>query len=75
MIKSFTIMPEQQTPNLEQVFVIALVPLLFLALALLGLIFVLWMKARLLQKRIDALTDDVRTLAGRLQARETDQGQ
>jgi Tfp pilus assembly protein PilX len=54
---------------------IALVPLLFLALVLLGLIFVLWMKARLLQKRIDALTDDVRTLAGRLQARETDRGQ
>ena len=68
-------MVEQQTPNLEQVFVIALLPLLFVALVLVGLIFVLWMKARLLEKRIDALTDDFRTLADRLQARETDRGQ
>jgi len=40
---------------------IALVPLLFVALVCLGLIFTLWMKTRLLQKRIEILTWELRT--------------
>ena len=52
----------KQIPNLEQVYVVALVPLLFVALALLGLIVVLWFKNRLLQKRIDVLTADLKAV-------------
>ena len=52
----------KQLPNLEQVYVVALVPLLFVAVPLLALIFVLWMKTRLLQKRIDVLTADLKAV-------------
>lgn len=44
------------------VFVVALLPLLFVALGLLGLILVLWIKNRVLWKRIAELEADIKTI-------------
>jgi hypothetical protein len=55
-----------QIPNLAQVFTVALLPLLFLALGLLGLIFALWLKTRLLQTRIDALAADLKMVGEKI---------
>ena len=52
----------KQIPNLEQVFVVALVPLLFVALALLGLVLVLWFRISLLRGRIASLEADIKTI-------------
>jgi hypothetical protein len=52
----------KQIPNLGQVFTVALVPLLFVAIVLLGLIGVLWGKIRLLQSRIASLQADLKTV-------------
>jgi hypothetical protein len=50
----------KQIPNLGQVFTVALLPLLFVALMLLGLIGVLWGKIRLLQRRIVSLEAELK---------------
>lgn len=52
----------KQIPNMEQVFVVALLPLLFVALGLLGLILVLWIKNRFLWGRIALLEADIKTI-------------
>jgi hypothetical protein len=59
----------KQIPNLGQVFTVALVPLLFVALVLLGLIGVLWGKIRLLQRRIVSLEADLKTVNERSASR------
>ncbi len=59
----------KQIPNLGQVFTVALVPLLFVALVLLGLIGVLWGKIRLLQRRIFSLEADLKTVNERSASR------
>jgi len=51
-----------QIPNLAQVYTIALLPLLFVALGLLGLILVLWMKIRILQVRISSQEADIKMI-------------
>lgn len=55
----------KQIPNLEQVYVIALVPLLFVAIVSLGLIFALWMQTRLIQRRLDLLQAELKAVLGR----------
>ncbi len=55
----------KQLPNLGQVFTVALVPLLFVALVLLGLVSALWGKIRRLQTRIASLEADLRTMSER----------
>ena len=52
----------KQIPNLAQVYTIALLPLLFVALGLVGLIFVLWMKVRIFQIRLSSLEADIKTI-------------
>jgi hypothetical protein len=52
----------KQIPNTGQVFVVALLPLLFVALALLGLILVLWFKTRFLWGRVATLEGDIKTI-------------
>ena len=52
----------KQIPNLEQVYVVALLPLLFVSLGLLGLILVLWLKNRLLWGRIASMEADIKTI-------------
>ena len=52
----------KQLPNLEQVFVVALLPLLFVALGLLGLIIVLWWKNIFIRRRIASLEADIKTI-------------
>ena len=52
----------KQLPNLAQVYTIALLPLMFVALGLLGLIFVLWMKIRHLQIRIASQEADLKLI-------------
>lgn len=50
--------PLKQIPNLEQVLIVTLLPMLIIAVVLLGLILLLWFKVRLLQKRLAALEGD-----------------
>ena len=50
--------PLQQVPNLEQVLIVTLLPMLIVVIVLLGLILLLWYKVRLLQRRLAALEAD-----------------
>ena len=52
----------KQIPNLGQVFTVALLPLLFVARMVLGLIGVLWGKIRFLQRRIVSLEAELKTM-------------
>jgi hypothetical protein len=50
--------PLKQIPNLEQVLIVTLLPMLIVTLVLLGLILMLWFKVRLLQRRVASLEAD-----------------
>jgi hypothetical protein len=50
--------PLQQVPNLEQVLIVTLLPMLIVVIVLLGLILLLWYKVRLLQRRLAVLEAD-----------------
>jgi predicted Holliday junction resolvase-like endonuclease len=52
----------KQIPNLEQVLTLTLVPLLFVTIFLVIVIFLLWFKVKMLQQRVASLEADLRLL-------------